>query len=273
VPKFSFVIPSYNREVNLRLCLTALKAQRGAEPFEVVVADDGSTDGTQALVREFGYKLAWQPHQGFRAAAARNLGTLLATGDWFWFIDSDVLLHPGAVFEAQELIKRFPNALILGRYDWMGPMHVTPEDIRTRFSSFSAGLLPKKTIAGDPGRVGPDPRCPEKHPTPEETPLTGYRNAAFSGNIIVPRVIFAQLGGYDASIVGHGGEDMEFGTRAQFAGVQAVFSSRIVGYHVCHERDQARNVAEVKVNLAYIWKKLDLERILGIDMSFLERIQ
>jgi glycosyltransferase involved in cell wall biosynthesis len=96
---FSVVIPTYNRKPILEKCLKALELQQfdaGAiAGYEVVVVDDGSTDGTvnwlQTNASTFPHvRLFQQNHQG--PAAARNLGVEKASGDTIIFIDSDLVV-------------------------------------------------------------------------------------------------------------------------------------------------------------------------------------
>jgi glycosyltransferase involved in cell wall biosynthesis len=83
----SVVIPTRNRAEKLRVCLHALLTQDyPSEGYEIVVVDDGSTDGTRALVERLAadgtrarLRYAHQSHRG--SNAARNLGIMLATGD------------------------------------------------------------------------------------------------------------------------------------------------------------------------------------------------
>ena len=95
----SVVIPTYNRKPILEKCLAALE-QQTYEPglfdgYEVVVVDDGSTDGTVAWLQAQGDRFAHvrlfeQDHLG--PSAARNLGVAKAQGDTIIFIDSDLVV-------------------------------------------------------------------------------------------------------------------------------------------------------------------------------------
>lgn len=98
---FSIIIPTYNRRPILEKCLTALEQQplpanTAVDGYEVVVVDDGSTDGTVAWLQQTAafphVRLVEQDHQG--PAAARNLGIASAKGDTIIFIDSDLVVTP-----------------------------------------------------------------------------------------------------------------------------------------------------------------------------------
>ncbi|MDB4912949.1 MAG: glycosyl transferase [Gemmatimonadetes bacterium] len=87
----SIVLPTYNRAYCLAQTLSSVLAQSYAE-LEVLVVDDGSTDGTDALVaREFGHdprvQYTWQPNAGL--SAGRNAGIAMAIGEFIAFCDSD----------------------------------------------------------------------------------------------------------------------------------------------------------------------------------------
>ena len=85
--KISVVIPAYNAERYIARAIRSVLAQtRPAE--EIVVVDDGSTDGTAGRVH-FGHavRLIQQPNAG--ASVARNTGIEAATGDWIAFLDAD----------------------------------------------------------------------------------------------------------------------------------------------------------------------------------------
>jgi glycosyltransferase involved in cell wall biosynthesis len=97
-PQCSVVIPTYNRADLLARTLASLTRQDlGTGNFEVIVVDDGSTDHTEATVRSFYDSLilryCTRQHDGFGAAAARNVGLLHSASDVCVFLDSGVLAH------------------------------------------------------------------------------------------------------------------------------------------------------------------------------------
>ena len=95
VPKISVVMPVYNAEATLEECLGKL-GQSTFEDFEVVVVDDGSTDRSKEIMGRFPVRVV--PSSGrVGPAAARNLGAQVATGEYLFFIDSDVMVRPNTL--------------------------------------------------------------------------------------------------------------------------------------------------------------------------------
>lgn len=97
--KVSLVIPVYNEASQLGACLSAIAAQT-AVPYEVIVVDNNSTDGTAAIAAAFGFvKLLREPKQG--VVHARNRGFDAARGDIIGRIDADTLLPPDWIESAR----------------------------------------------------------------------------------------------------------------------------------------------------------------------------
>ena len=94
----SVVVPIYNVERYLAACLHSV-ARQTAEDLEVIMVDDGSTDGSVAIARGFAardrrFQLVQQANGGL--GSARNTGTEVATGDYLAFLDSDDVLPSNA---------------------------------------------------------------------------------------------------------------------------------------------------------------------------------
>jgi glycosyltransferase involved in cell wall biosynthesis len=92
--KVSVIIPTYNRAAYIADAIRSVQSQDHPE-VEIIVADDGSTDDTLAIVAGFGETLLYLPlaHGGL-PAATRNRGLAKATGDFVAFLDSDDLFLP-----------------------------------------------------------------------------------------------------------------------------------------------------------------------------------
>ncbi len=90
----SFIVPAWNEEAQLAGTLTRIReaAQSLAEPFEVVVADDGSTDRTAEIAEELADRTVHVNHR--QIAATRNAGARAAHGDLLIFVDADTSVNP-----------------------------------------------------------------------------------------------------------------------------------------------------------------------------------
>jgi GT2 family glycosyltransferase len=101
-PQASVVIPTYNRSDKLRKTLETMTEQDlDPSKFEVIIADDGSSDDTADVVKSFAARLRlkyyFQEDKGFRAGAARNGGARLAGAPLLIFVDSGTLAGSGLV--------------------------------------------------------------------------------------------------------------------------------------------------------------------------------
>nr|WGD97776.1 glycosyltransferase family A protein [Bacillus safensis] len=110
-PKVSVIIPSYNAKERLEGSLFSLTLQETDIPFEVIVADNGSTDGTMEMLENievnFPFKKVRIPvNQGI--AKGRNHAIREAEGDLLIFHDSDMLAEP-------RFIQKHAEAMLAGR--------------------------------------------------------------------------------------------------------------------------------------------------------------
>ena len=93
---FSVIIPSYNRKGVIAATLDSVIASN-SEDVEVIVVDDGSTDGTVDVLAAYGSRIKVLQQQNAGPGAARNLGARHANGDYLAFLDSDDLWLPWTV--------------------------------------------------------------------------------------------------------------------------------------------------------------------------------
>lgn len=104
----SVIIPTYNRAAFVADAVDSVLAQTRA-PDEVLVIDDGSTDGTDRVLSRFGppVRVIRQPNRG--RSAARNAGLRAATCDAVIFLDSDDMLMPNCIDRCVEVLERHPE--------------------------------------------------------------------------------------------------------------------------------------------------------------------
>lgn len=100
----SFVVPAYNEEHELPATLAAIRhaADSVAQPYEIVVVDDDSTDATAEIARNAGARVV--PVRRRQIAAARNAGAQAARGDILFFVDADTRIARSHVSEAVEIL-------------------------------------------------------------------------------------------------------------------------------------------------------------------------
>jgi glycosyltransferase involved in cell wall biosynthesis len=87
-PSVSVIIPTHNAAAYIRDAVDSALGQT-VPPLEVIVVDDGSTDGTAAVLRELGDRIRVISHRYGAAGAARNAGGAIAAGEWIAFLDAD----------------------------------------------------------------------------------------------------------------------------------------------------------------------------------------
>jgi glycosyltransferase involved in cell wall biosynthesis len=104
----SVVIPVRNGGPDFQRCLDALRACI-PPPGEVIVVDDGSTDGSAQVARERGAHVLSTAQPGSGPASARNLGAQAASGEVLLFVDADVAVHPDVVGRLARNFERDPG--------------------------------------------------------------------------------------------------------------------------------------------------------------------
>ncbi len=204
---FSVVIPTYNRLPILEKCLRALERQQLREDsaitgYEVVLVDDGSTDGTlewlEAHKSEFPHvRSLAQDHMG--PAAARNLGVEQATGDTIIFIDSDLVV-------TEHFLQAHADALVEGEQK-LGSDRL-----------FTYGWVINT--------------CNFDNPISEPYKITDFSAAYFAtGNVAIARKWLEKAGLFDTRFQLYGWEDLELGVRLKQLGLKLIKCPAAVGYH------------------------------------------
>jgi glycosyltransferase involved in cell wall biosynthesis len=105
---FSVVIPVYNADPFLAAAIASALAQ-SVVPLEVLVIDDGSTDGSRAVAEGFGGRVRVFSGPNAGPSAARNRGVREARGSWVAFLDADDLWAPGYLAAADEHLAAHPD--------------------------------------------------------------------------------------------------------------------------------------------------------------------
>ena len=108
----SVIIPSFNHQSYLQECVDSVLAQKPA-PLQVIVVDDGSSDGSLALLRRYGERITLLQQPRGRQARARNAGLALAQGELVAFVDSDDRYQPGRLAAALAAFQAEPQTTLV----------------------------------------------------------------------------------------------------------------------------------------------------------------
>lgn len=84
----SVIIPCYNAASFIKETLESIFGQEGVQ-FEVIVIDDGSTDASASIIKQFNGRLCYEYQQNRGVSAARNKGLQISNGDYVVFFDAD----------------------------------------------------------------------------------------------------------------------------------------------------------------------------------------
>lgn len=224
--KLTVIIPSRNREENLRKVVESLSNQTlEKSEYEIIISDDNSNDNTFQIYKDFsvGRDLHikyvnnnTKPHT-WNASVPRNLAALIAdqSTTHFYFVDSDVVLPNTALKNVVDDIEANSDRVIIGPYNFL-------------------------TKNGDPvkyqnGETG-DVRGLTFRDKPIETTHNSISDglACFGGNLVIPKDIFWSVKGF--SVDTHIGlEDGDMGLKLWKKGVLFSYDERLRGNHQWHE--------------------------------------
>lgn len=217
----SVVVSTYNRPDALCAVLDACAAQTDRR-FEVIVADDGSTDSTRAAIEQCAKRLpvplahVWHPDDGFRAAAIRNKGIARARGDYIVFLDGDCIPQPDFVARHRALASA--GALVTGSRILLGPT-LTADVLarRVELARCGAGFWLRARMRGEANKILP---LFVKLPDVAARRVDGFRwRGIKSCNLAVWAKDLATVNGFDESFVGWGHEDADLVARLFNAGI------------------------------------------------------
>ncbi|MCW2581235.1 MAG: hypothetical protein JWQ53_25, partial [Klenkia sp.] len=215
-PTVSVVVPYYRAQAELDLVLAGLAGQtHPASRLQVVVADDGSPEPPRVPA---GVTVVRQDDRGFRAAAARNLGARAADGDVLLFLDGDTVPEPGYVAELAALPALLPDALVTGRRRHADLTGWTPERLH---AWFTGGPAPEELT---------EPAWLRQAGSLLHADDRSYR-FVISAVMGLGRDLFSEVGGFDETFGGYGGEDWELAHRLLTAGAVLAHRERAVAWH------------------------------------------
>ncbi|MBL7261328.1 glycosyltransferase [Actinoplanes sp. LDG1-01] len=216
-PAVSVVVVHYRQQAELDRTLAALRRQtHPAARTEIIVVDDGSPEPPQV---PYGVRLLRQADEGFRAAAARNLGAAAASGDVLCFLDADTVPEPGYLTRMARLPALAPEAVVVGRRRH-AELAGLPVDAPVEEAG-PAAELPEPQWLRDGYRLSRDLLDADDR---------SYRYV-ISAALACSRWFFERVGGFDESFRTYGGEDWEWAYRAWLGGAVLAHVADAVAWH------------------------------------------
>jgi len=144
-PCFSVIIPAYNSEATLARAIDSVLTQ-SYPAQEIIVVDDGSTDGTADVAARYGQKLRYIRQENAGVSSARNHGAQAACGDWLAFLDADDWYYPDRLrLHAEWIQEDAALDFLTGDYDYRDD---AGKMLGTSMSQHDAGRMMLAKAAG-----------------------------------------------------------------------------------------------------------------------------
>lgn len=203
----SVIVSTFKRPEILGRTIEALLRSDYRAPFEVIVVDGGSNDGTEEVVRSFQngavpVRFIVEPAGG--VATARNTGARAATGDALIFVDDDIVAEPDMIRRQVLRLQQFRPCLVNGTWDF--PQEMVDDLGKTPFGRFRLEIEKWRRKQTLKPLIE---NCFEAH-------------AAAAYNLGVFREDFQKVGGFDETFPNASAEDLDFSLRASSMGFLCV---------------------------------------------------
>ena len=233
-PDVSVVVVAWRSREDVLRCLESLERHAGV-PYEAIVVDDGSGDGTAEAVRTRHPDvrlLAKERNEGL--VSGRNSALALVRGKNVLMLDADTEVEPGAVQVLLDVLSRPGVGLV-------GPKLVYEDRSLQlscrRWPPFLAPLVRRGPVA----RINPDPPSHRRHLMKDfdhetERPVVWVAGAAQMWQAQLPGLI----GPYDGNVSSYGGEDLDWCLRVWGAGLEVRYVPGAVVVHRWQQRTRKR---------------------------------
>lgn len=219
---FSIVIPLYNKEAFIQRALDSISLQTVTD-YEVIVIDDGSSDGSLDIVNRYDDdRIHVFQQENLGASAARNTGIFLAKRDWVAFLDADDVWMPDHLEELQSLIHEFPSAVSAGTA--YNKVDVNGSVQSLRYPQTSSGAV--RTLVDDYFAVS-----------------IAYDHVLHSSSAAARRETLLKIGGFPVGI--KSGEDLITWAKLALVGDMA-FSSKVSAIFHTPDQQTSNRIANIR---------------------------
>jgi len=212
----SIIVPVYNKLEFTKQMIDSVEMNTDDWPFELIIVDNGSTDGTKEFITNSKYKMSGQylrneDNKGF--AIANNQGAKIAKGNFLMLINNDVIVTKGWLSAMMNVFNEEKAVGIVG----------------ARLVFPGTGLLQHAGLFELPNGL-PDHLYFKK---PMDYPPANIRKAVFGvtgAAILTPKTLYEELGGFDEKYI-NGFEDVDYCNRVRQKGMNIYYEPKALIYH------------------------------------------
>lgn len=242
-PKFSVIIPTFNRKKTLPFVLNNfLKQDYPKSKYELIVVDDGSNDGTLGLIKKMkltcNFKYFYWPRKKIklgdnlkkfakfynRAGLARNIGIDNADGEIILFNDADILVTRDCLKKHEKYHNKYPNIIVRGFRMFL------PGGFIQSFKKTENIAFLNKISSPERTKFWQQFVCRMYDLSRD---IWGWQ-AAITANLSIRKKYLEQVGGFSRDFVFWGSEDTDLGYRLGNLKMKLLWDKNIKVYHLYH---------------------------------------
>lgn len=241
------IIPAYNAAAFIKRSIDSVLTQRHPAQ-EIIVVDDGSTDGTAEIVKKYEERVRYIYQENRGVSAARNRGIREARGQWIAFLDADDEWLPEKLEKQQQILERNPELT------WMGANYLRYSEQTGKCSSHNIPAQAEKLLHGkayfdDFFRV---------------FPIETY---GWTGTMLVRRDVLLETGLFNEEM--KVGEDLDLWMRIAYRWPKFGFVARpLAVYHIDYAGSLTRRTREVSEVCHFLDRHIQLSAECGQQQRF-----
>lgn len=250
LPSISVIVATYNRADYLRLNLACLTAQDYRGEWQIIVADDGSTDHTPDVITEAcsgnrGLEIlhCWHEHQNYRRAFILNEGSRMARGHVLIFLDSDCIPAPNLLSNYADQFA--PDSFYLGGVYYLNRQ--LSEMLLQNGPSFSPQQFWASAAQLRNMKKGSARRNFKRYwKSRFYIAFNSRKPKIWGGNCAINHDVFKTINGYDENYTGFNKSDSDIRNRLLKGGYRAVpLQTKARVYHIYHQVEKWRTVQQI----------------------------